>query len=121
LAEIFVCKSAELPEAGVRLANVNGVEIGFYRHEKRVFAYRNICPHQGGPVCEGIRIPKVNIELLPDGAFGRHVFDHNEMHIVCPWHGYEFKLETGESAGDPKVRLKRYPVTEKDGSIYVDI
>jgi nitrite reductase/ring-hydroxylating ferredoxin subunit len=41
------------------------------------------------------------------------------MHIVCPWHGYEYKLETGECAADKKLKLRRYEVIERDGGVYV--
>jgi nitrite reductase/ring-hydroxylating ferredoxin subunit len=41
------------------------------------------------------------------------------MHFVCPWHGYEFKLTNGECVGDPKLRVRSYPVSERDGSVFV--
>ena len=31
------------------------------------------------------------------------------MHFVCPWHGYEYDLKTGECAADRRLRLKSYP------------
>lgn len=111
----------DLAEGDVRIVQVNGVEIGVYRHDGRYFAYKNVCPHQGGPVCEGVRMPKVRIELDEERRFRRHDFDGGEMHIVCPWHGWEFRLETGEAAGDPRIRLKRYEVFERDGALYVEL
>ena len=41
--------------------------------------------------------------------------------IICPGHGYRFDLETGVCSHDPKLKLKRYPVTLVDGALYVDL
>lgn len=121
LAEVLVFGKDELADNGVRIVEVGSVEIGIFRKAGRYYAYRNLCPHQGGPVCEGVRVPKVEIELDAEKKFLRHGFNAEEMHFVCPWHGWEFKLETGEAAGDPSIRLRRYKVTEKDGNIYVEV
>ena len=121
MAETLLFDADELVDGDVRIVQIAGVEIGVYRHGGRYFAYRNICPHQGGPVCEGVRMPKVRIELDEERRFRRHGFDQGEMHIVCPWHGWEFRLETGEAAGDPKLRLRRYEVVERDGGVYVNL
>jgi nitrite reductase/ring-hydroxylating ferredoxin subunit len=43
------------------------------------------------------------------------------MHIVCPWHGYEFHLKTGEHVANNNVRLQKFAVTEREGKIYVTV
>ncbi len=93
--------------------------MGVYRHGGKYFAYRNQCAHQGGPACEGLMLPKVRgrAGARPD-AFGQR-FDEGEMHIVCPWHGWEYKLENGECATDRRIRLQKFAVTEKDGALYI--
>ena len=48
-------------------------------------------------------------------------YDDDEPHIVCPWHGWEYKLKTGECAPDPKLRLKRHEVVQREGGVYVVI
>lgn len=35
--------------------------------------------------------------------------------IRCAWHGWEFKIATGEYLVDPKVRAKKYQVTIENG------
>ena len=47
-------------------------------------------------------------------------FNHDEMHIVCPWHGWD-DLATGDMVADRKFRLKKYDVVEKEDSIYVTV
>lgn len=48
--------------------------IALYRTAKGVFATDNSCPHRGGPLAEG--------DLMGD-------------EIVCPWHLWNFNVETG--------------------------
>jgi nitrite reductase/ring-hydroxylating ferredoxin subunit len=43
----------------------------------------------------------------------------DDLHIVCPWHGWEFNVETGRCAGDGKHALRRYRVIERNDEIYV--
>ena len=62
------------------------------------------------------------VELIDDnGVYGGKRYDENDMHIVCPWHGYEYKLETGECASDAKLRLQRFKVVERDGQVFVAV
>ena len=49
-------------------------------------------------------------------------FDHSTTHIVCPWHGLEFDIRTGEFAGASAVKimnLEGYPTQVQDGDVYV--
>jgi nitrite reductase/ring-hydroxylating ferredoxin subunit len=41
------------------------------------------------------------------------------MHFVCPWHGYEYELETGCCVGDYRLKLKKYQVVHRGEDIYV--
>jgi nitrite reductase/ring-hydroxylating ferredoxin subunit len=42
-------------------------------------------------------------------------------HLVCPWHGFEFNLETGCHPGDASVRLTPVKVAVRGGQIYVGV
>ena len=120
MAEILVCKEGEMGEGGVRVVNSGTLEIGVIRQGGRYYAYRNLCPHQGGPVCEGVRMPAVLDVIAPDRTFLRQDYDHGDMHIVCPWHAYEFHLADGVSVCDQRLRLQKFAVIEKNGAVYVD-
>jgi len=121
MAEIFVCKSGEIADDGVRIVRSDDIEIGVIRHRGKYHAYRNLCPHQGGPVCEGARMPKVLEVISADRRYVGSRFDDEVMHIVCPWHAYEFEIETGIHAVDPKVRLQKFNIIERNGEIYVTV
>jgi nitrite reductase/ring-hydroxylating ferredoxin subunit len=119
--EIFVCRDGELKNGDVRIIETNGMSVGLYRHDGKYFAYRNYCAHQGGPACEGVMMPKVVDVIAPDRTWIGQDFNPNEMHIVCPWHGWEYKLENGECAGNPRIRLQRFKVIEREGGVYVAV
>ena len=83
------------------------------------FAYENNCSHQGGPVCQGKILNKVEEILAEDKTSKGLKFSEEDVHIVCPWHGYEFNIRTGRHPGDKNVRLKPYDVKVDNGEIYV--
>jgi nitrite reductase/ring-hydroxylating ferredoxin subunit len=119
--QVFVCKDIEMKDGDVRIIRQDKVEVGVYRHSGAYYAYRNQCVHQGGPACEGIVRNKVVDLFAPDRTFLGQTYDKDEPHIVCPWHGWEYKLKTGECAPDPTLRLKRYEVVQREGEVYVVI
>src|SRR6187401_2762559 len=73
-----------------------------------IYAYSNFCLHQGGPACEGLTIAKVEERLRPDKTSLGLFFSDTEMHFVCPWHGYEYDMKTGECVSDRKLKLRSY-------------
>ena len=121
MAEIKVCREHELVDGAVRIVRVADLEIAVIRHAGKYFAYHNYCPHQGGPACEGVRMPQVIDRLDADGRFIGQGYDENDIHIVCPWHGYEFHLSDGVNVSDPRLRLKKLEIVERDGGVYVAV
>ena len=43
----------------------------------------------------------------------------SDVHFVCPWHGYEYHLTTGECVGDRRLKLRSYQVVERNGEVFV--
>ena len=119
MAEVLVCKENELADGAVRIVYHGTHEVAVIRQGGAYYAYHNLCPHQGGPACEGIRMPRVIDVIDADGSYTGQTFDTEDMHIVCPWHGYEFHLKTGEHAGNKQLKLKKYKIIEREGAVYV--
>jgi nitrite reductase/ring-hydroxylating ferredoxin subunit len=46
-------------------------------------------------------------------------FSESEMHFVCPWHGMEYNIKTGECASDRRLKLKKYEIVRKGDDVYV--
>src|SRR5258707_1070482 len=99
---------------------VESFEFGIFREGDRLVAYENHCPHDGGPVCQGKVIPRVEEELAPDQT-SRGLRFSKKRNIVCPWHGWEFDIESGRHCGDPKYRLRPVDVRVRDNRVYVSI
>ena len=119
MPEIFVAKAAELPDGERRIVEHDGLEIGVFCWEGKFYAYQNLCVHQGGPACEGIIMHKVEDVLGTDKTWLGQKFSADEAHFVCPWHGYEYDMKTGECAGNRKLRLKSYEVVRRGNELYV--
>lgn len=121
MLEIRVCGSHDLEDGQVRIVRVDDLEIGIIRHAGTFHAFHNHCPHQGGPVCEGRRMPKIIEHVDERGVYHGQSFDESEIHVVCPWHGYEFRMSDGVHARDGNIRIKKYPVTLKGDGVYVTV
>jgi nitrite reductase/ring-hydroxylating ferredoxin subunit len=119
MAEQFVGKVSEFQDGDRRIIFVGDNEIGVFRHEGQFVAYSNFCLHQGGPACEGLTIAKVEERIMPDKTSRGLYFSETEMHFVCPWHGYEYDMKTGECVSDRKLKLRKYKVVEKEDGVYV--
>ncbi len=103
--------------AGLRLPD--NTEIGVFREGGEFYAYSNYCLHQGGPACEGLIIAKVEERIAPDRTSKGLYFSDADTNIVCPWHGYEYDLRTGECISDRKLKLRKYKVVQKGDDLYV--
>jgi nitrite reductase/ring-hydroxylating ferredoxin subunit len=116
-----VASSDKVTEGGRLIVDIGDTTIGIFRFKSALHAYENVCPHQGGPVCQGRLVPRV-MELLDDGK--RTVgaaFDEDDLHIVCPWHGAEYSVTTGAHPSQPKLVLRSIPVAEEGGDVYVTL
>ncbi|MFM2444948.1 MAG: hypothetical protein RJB09_2134 [Pseudomonadota bacterium] len=119
MGEIRVANQADFAEGGRKVVSVDGVEIGIFLLGTDFYAWLNHCPHQGGPVCQG-RLMKGVEERLDDDkkSLGIHYKD-GSLNIICPWHGFEFDVRTGQYAGASTLKLKAVPVSVREGGVYV--
>ena len=66
----------------------------------KYYALDNHCPHQGGPLGEG---------LIENG------------YVRCPWHGYEYAPQDGAPPGGYDDRVETYPLEAREDGIYVAV
>ena len=113
--------SAEVPERGRLVVEAGETSVGIFRLDGVLHAYENRCTHAGGPICQGLLVPRV-VELLDERrAIIGSAFDETELHVACPWHGAEYSVRTGRHAGGGAMALRRIPVEERGGRIYVTL
>jgi nitrite reductase/ring-hydroxylating ferredoxin subunit len=104
--QYVVGRTDEVPPGSRKIVNVNGRSIGIFNVDGEYFAVRNVCPHQGGPLCAGV----VWSQVASSGP-GEYEIDAQRKLVRCPWHGWEFELSTGRSWFDPsRTRVRRYAI-----------
>ena len=112
-----VAAAADLPPGQRKIVEIGRREIGVFNIGGKFYALRNICPHKGGPLCRGRLRPLV---VSP----GVYQIDHQRENQIlkCPWHQWEFDIETGRALYDDSLRVKTYPVRREgeDIVLYLD-
>ena len=112
--------SSEVAERGRLVVDLDGLTVGVFRLDGALYAYESSCPHIEGPVCQGLIVPAVREVLDDKRAIARNEFDESDMRICCPWHGMEFSIKTGRHPANPKLALRKLPVSESEGRIWVE-
>jgi nitrite reductase/ring-hydroxylating ferredoxin subunit len=87
MAWTALCELDELTEGIGKFVEISGFQLAVFLHNGKVFAIDNNCPHANGPLAEGV---------IEDGC------------CVCPWHGWAFKLDTGQLRDTPGVSVTSY-------------
>lgn len=102
-----------------RIVEVGGMKVGVINYDGEYYAIQNTCAHDGGPVCKGLVQGKLEGDWSGPGERVVEQFSETPV-IACPWHGWEYELETGEHVGDQTISLRTYNVMREDGSIYIE-
>ncbi len=121
MAEYRVAREGDLAEGEKRVILAGGVEIGLFRLDGGFIAWRNACPHQGGPVCQGRIFRRVIADTGETGRPAARRYHERDVNIVCPWHGAEFDIRTGEHVGSGLLRLAPVATITRAGAVLVEI
>lgn len=95
-----VAALSDLPENRGHEIVVDGKIVGLFRSGDTVRALDGVCPHAGGPLSTGY----VSGDL-----------------VTCPWHGWQFDLNTGCHKMTPTIVQTTYKIAVEDGQVYVEI
>jgi nitrite reductase (NADH) small subunit len=116
---VEVGPAADFADGDAEIVQVGRAEVGVIKAKGEFFALRNECPHDGGPVCEGMVEPRLVGEWGGPGERVEQHYDDDQCIVSCPWHGWSFDVETGEHIGDDQYVLPLYDVVVEDGVVYV--
>ena len=116
---VRVCALDELSPGERTIISVAGASIGVLNVDGELYAIQNHCPHQHGPVCKGTVRPELKGEFAEPGERVKEYHGERPT-IACPWHGWEYDLETGTHLGVDDIALETYDVYVADGTIYID-
>jgi len=82
----------DITEGSAKLVRGRGEEMAVFKSNGQLYGIQNICPHEGGQLCDG----------WIDGG-----------EVVCPLHGYKFDLKTGACSTDPKLKVKVFKLVSQ--------
>jgi nitrite reductase (NADH) small subunit len=97
---IATCES--IPPREGRAAVIGGKQIAIFNLGDRFLAVDNQCPHQSGPLCDGI--------VAGDA-------------VVCPLHAWKVNLETGAVArpADQSACVRTYETRVDEGVVSINL
>lgn len=105
----------ELADGEHMIVVVNNRSIGIYNLKGKFYGLLNHCPHRGAELCKG-RLQSDIVSPRP----GEYSYDATERMLVCPWHGWEFDIPTGQSYFDPKgVRARPFEIDVENGQAVI--
>ena len=94
-------KLADSSGVKVELSDNPYDEVAVFLINGKLFAISNICPHK-------------HTREIYEGAIENYT-------VSCPFHGWEFDLETGENKNPhlSKKSLKKYKIIQKDNKVFI--
>jgi len=100
----------DIPPGTRRILELDGRgSVGVFNVDHNFYALRNICPHQGGPLCLGSVHGTSQVQLSEDRPPILEWIREGEI-LRCPWHRWEFDIRTGQSLFPSRMRVKTYGV-----------
>jgi len=96
---VYACEVSDIPDSRAKMLLINGENIALFKYDNKLSAVHNLCKHQNGPLSEG---------KIIDGC------------ITCPWHGYQYRLEDGQSPPPFKEMVCTYDVMVEGTKVYVN-
>jgi len=93
---------ADLPEGSQRIVKAGKHKVALFHFGGKISALGNACLHKGGPLGLG------RVEKKYDG-----------LYVTCPWHGWEYNVETGSAPPGYHDQVARYDVAVEDGAVWV--
>lgn len=99
MTRVKVLDQVALPDGGVELVVMNGLDVALFRRGDEILAIGNECAHKGGNLCDG----RVEGDI-----------------VTCPLHGWEFDLRSGACMTIPGESVPRFTATVEDGTVYLE-
>ncbi|MCR9285917.1 MAG: ferric reductase-like transmembrane domain-containing protein [Bacteroidetes bacterium] len=96
---VEVCDVNEIDENRAKVILVGDENIAIFKYEGKLSAVHNVCKHQNGPLGEG---------KIVDGC------------ITCPWHGYQYLPENGQSPPPFKEKVCTYDLKVVGSKVFVN-
>jgi methionine sulfoxide reductase heme-binding subunit len=96
---VKVCDINDIEEDRAKMFCIDAERIAVYKTSGKLFAVNNVCKHQNGPLGEG---------KILDGC------------ITCPWHGYQYLPQNGQSPPPFKEKVSTYDVKINGTTVWIN-
>ena len=94
-----LCQLDDIPRQGSRVVASASGDIALFRtHDDEVFAVHDKCPHQGGPLSQGILSGQT---------------------VTCPLHGWKIELASGEAVAPDAGCARTFSVKRVGGDVWI--
>lgn len=113
-----IASTDDLADGDRIIAEVDGMEIAVFNVDGEFYALANYCVHQSGPACEGVLSGALTAEF--DGDDWEYEYGRENGVVACPWHGWEFDVETGNHLAPTDHSIPTFDVVVENGTIYVE-
>lgn len=110
----LVATCGEIVPGTPKMVTIAGKSIGIFFERERYFAVLNHCPHFGAPICQGKVFGAVTATEP-----GQQAYDATRPVLRCPWHRWEFDMDTGAALAPIKQRIKTYQVRVENEEVWV--
>ena len=90
----------EVPPGSAKEIEHDGRIVALFNVGGTISAIDGICPHQGGPLADGPL----------EGTC-----------VTCPWHGWQFDVNTGKSSINARIKQQVYEVKLEGDDIWVRV
>lgn len=121
MGEHIVAEEDELDDGDRIVVQLEGRDIGVFKLDGEYRAYTSWCAHQGGPACEGRLSGTTKAHLDTDTRQVELEWVREGEILLCPWHGWEFDVKTGQALARKDVKLPSCQVRVEEGNVVVSV
>lgn len=120
MSEHVVAHVDDLTDGDRITVQLEGREISVFNVDGEYYAYTNWCPHQSGPVCEGMVSGTWDATVDDQSRAITREWGREGEILNCPWHGWEFDIRTGESLAQ-NLKLISHDISVRDDEVVVSL
>jgi len=121
MPEVVVGPVSDFKDPGRKIIGFDRFEVAVFKLDGAFYAYLNQCPHMGGPACQGKMFHKVEEVIADDRTSKGLAFSKTKLHVICPWHAFEFDIRTGVHPGNARMRLRKIDVAVQGSDVVVTV
>ena len=92
--------AADIGEGAGCAVQAAGRKLAVFRHDGRLDAIDDACPHQGASLAEGL---------------------FHEGRVICPLHGWVFDVASGRCPRESHEGVRTYPVRKSERGVEVQL